>query len=264
MSTGGWNTGPILSVALRDGSSAELWADRIVLSGQAYPLIEIVAAGPTGDGTAPAAGLALRDGRRATVTPADPPDAQRFLEVLYLHRPDLRVPPPPPPYGASGGAWGAPPPPPPPPYGYPGYGYQAGMYPPPQQSNSNETVLAGIAHLSIFFGALIVPLIIWLVTRESSPYASRQGKQAFFFHLGVSVVSLIVVAIWFVFIFSFSFATVNTNTDPTGIAGASFAGFFLIWGVYFVVYIAAIVFGVIGAVQAFQGKPFHYPLLGGL
>ncbi|HEV8192885.1 MAG TPA: DUF4870 domain-containing protein [Ktedonobacterales bacterium] len=261
MNTGGWNTGPILSVALRDGSSAELWADRIVLGGQAYSLGDITWAGFTGDANAPAVGLALRDGRRIAMTPADPPDAQRFLDVLYLHRPDLRMPPPPP-QGAPGGAWGTPTPPPP--YGYPGYGYQAGMYPPPPRSNSNETVLAGIAHLSIFFGGLIVPLIIWLVTRESSPYASRQGKQAFFFHLGLVLVSFVVFALWFVVFIAFGLAAANSDSTGAGLAGASFAGVFLIWGVFFVVYIGAIVLGVIGAVQAFQGKPFHYPLLGRL
>jgi uncharacterized Tic20 family protein len=256
MNTSGWSTGPILSVKLQDGSSAELWADRITLGGQVYPLGDVATAGPTSDGTTPAAGLALRDGRRIAVIPADPPDAQRFLDVLYLHRPDLRVPPQAPP----GAPWGTPPPPPP--YGYPGYGYQAGMYPPPPRGNSNETVLAGIAHLSIFFGGLIVPLIIWLVTRESSPYASRQGKQAFFFHLGLVAVSFVILAIWLVYFFGFGLAA--ANNDSAGLAGASFAGVFLIWGVFFVVYIAAIVLGVVGAVQAFQGKPFHYPLLGGL
>ncbi len=256
--SGGWNTGPILSIALRDGSSGELWADRIVLGGQSYPLGDITWAGLTSDGTSQAATLSLRDGRRIVVTPADPPDAQRFLDVLYMHRPDLRVPPPPPP-GGPGAAWGAPPPPPP--YGYPGYGYQAGMYPAPR-SDSNETVLAGIAHLSIFFGGLIVPLIIWLVTRESSPYASRQGKQAFFFHLGLVIVTFVVLAIWFALFIGLGIAT--ANSDSAGLAGASFAGVFLIWGVLFVIYIGAIVLGVIGAVQAFQGKPFHYPLLGRL
>lgn len=140
------------------------------------------------------------------------------------------------------------------------------MYPPPAQGNSNETILAGLAHLSIFFGGLIVPLVIWLVTRDSAPYASRQGKQAFFFHLGLVIISFLVFGIWFaLFIGFFGLAAANADSSSgAGFAGASFAGAFLIWGVYAVVYIGAIVLGVIGAVNAFQGKPFHYPLLGGL
>lgn len=137
------------------------------------------------------------------------------------------------------------------------------MYP-PVQGNSNETILAGIAHLSIFFGGLIVPLIIWLVTRESAPYASRQGKQAFFFHLGLVIVSFLVVGVWFALFIIFGVAAANADSSGAGLAGATFAGTFLIWGVFAVVYIGAIVLGVVGAVNAFQGKPFHYPLLGGL
>ena len=62
---------------------------------------------------------------------------------------------------------------------YAGYGYA------PPQSNDNQTVMAGLAHLSIFFGALIVPLILWLVNRGKAPYAAQQSKQAFFFHLAL-------------------------------------------------------------------------------
>jgi uncharacterized Tic20 family protein len=253
MSTGGETAQPIFSIALRGGDTADVWANQVVLGGQTYPLSDLAWAGSTSDGGAPSVGLSLRDGRRVMVTPSDPPDAQRFLDVLYLHRPDLRVPP----QGAPGGAWSTPPP-----YGYSGYGYsyQSGMFSPPQ---SNETVLAGLAHLSVFFGMLIVPLIIWLVTRESSPYASRQGKQAFFFHVGLTAISLVVFAIWFVFIFA-SFGLAAANSDSAGAIAAPFAGFVLIWGLYFVVYIGAVVLGVYGAVQAFQGKPFHYPLLGSL
>src|SRR5215472_12614903 len=54
---------------------------------------------------------------------------------------------------------------------------------PTAPSSKNETGVAGLAHLSSFFAPLVVPLIIWLVVRDSMPYAARQAKQALFFHL---------------------------------------------------------------------------------
>jgi uncharacterized Tic20 family protein len=41
-----------------------------------------------------------------------------------------------------------------------------------------------------------------------------------------------------------------------------FGGFFIVWGVLFAIQIVAIVFSIIGAVKAFKGEPFHYPLMG--
>ncbi|MEO7002482.1 MAG: DUF4870 domain-containing protein [Ktedonobacterales bacterium] len=163
---------------------------------------------------------------------------------------------------APPGAGYAPPYPPPgyapyPPPGYVPYG------PPP---DNNENVLAGVSHLSIFFGALIVPLIIWLTTLHTSPYASRQAKQAFFFHLGYTVIQTIVAVIGYSFFFVSMMSTAAVSPTDSG-AAPSFA-----FGVGFIVFlimmlllvgigITAIVYGVYGAVQAFNGKPFHYPFL---
>ena len=51
------------------------------------------------------------------------------------------------------------------------------------------------------------------------------------------------------------------------LTSADFSPFVLILGLYAVIGILSlvqIIFSIIGAVQAFQGKPFHYPLLGWL
>jgi len=127
-------------------------------------------------------------------------------------------------------------------------------------------VLAGISHLSIFFGALIVPLIIWLTTRQTSPYASRQAKQAFFFHVAYTVIQTILVVIAYSFFFvSILSTTATAPTDSSSAPPIAFgAGFVVFWIVLLVVFaisITAIVYGVYAAVQAFNGRPFHYPFL---
>jgi uncharacterized Tic20 family protein len=127
-------------------------------------------------------------------------------------------------------------------------------------------VLAGLAHLSVFFAPVIFPLIIWIATRKSSPYTSYQGKQAFFFHLFFWVLSVAAVA---VFIFYGGFFGPNSPFfSPIGSSSPSdFSPFFVILGFDAILGILSLVqtiFSIIGAVQTFQGKPFHYPLLGWL
>lgn len=141
--------------------------------------------------------------------------------------------------------------------------------PPPDGSSApaakHETGIAGVAHLSSFFAPLVVPLIIWLVVRDSMPYAAHQAKQAFFFHLVMAVLGLVGVFVLFLSLVSTLFATasqaitseVATSTTPPGWLFALIT-FAIIIG------LTGQILSIYGAVQAFQGKDFSYPLLGWL
>jgi uncharacterized Tic20 family protein len=256
-----------MQFALRGGGIAEIRGDTLVAGDQNYPVRDIAWVGLVVDpATAspgappnPAVGVQMRDGSHTALAPADPPDAWRLLGALHEARPDLRGPVPPPPGAQPPGAQ----PPgaqPPPPYGYPPYGYAA-----PRPSNS-DNVLAGLAHLSVFFAPVIFPLIIWIAMRKSSPYTSYQGKQAFVFHLFFWVLSVTAVV---VFIFYGGFFGPNSPFfSPISPNGPSdFTPFFVILGfdaLLGVLSLVQTIFSIIGAVQTFQGKPFHYPLLGWL
>jgi uncharacterized Tic20 family protein len=250
-----------MQFALRGGGVAEIRGDNLVAGDQIYPVRDIawvglvvdpVTASP-GASPNPAVGIQMRDGSHAALAPADPPDAWRLLGAIHEARPDLRGPVPPP--------TGAQPPgmQPTPPYGYPPYGYA-----PPPVASQSDNVLAGLAHLSVFFAPLILPLVVWLAMRNSSPYASRQGKQAFFFHLIFTALGIATLILFYVGFFSL----VITSTSDSGVSDlGGFSPLLLILGFYAVFGILSlvqIIFSIIGAVQAFQGKPFHYPLLGRL
>jgi uncharacterized Tic20 family protein len=233
------SAGPLHSIALRGGDSLVIWSDRVVAAGRNYPLAELTGAAfsvdpanRSGASPWPAISLRGRDGVWATYVPADPPDAQRALEAIYARRPDLRVVPGPPaaaPYGAS---------------------------PAP---SGGETVLAGIAHLSIFFAPILLPLVIWLAAEQSAPYASRQGKQAFVFHLGlIGVAILVVVAALAVSVAAATGAAFSGDNRGLGLA----AILFLLGGLaLFVVEVVGIGYSIYGAIEAFQGRPFSYPFL---
>jgi uncharacterized Tic20 family protein len=271
--TGATGGAPLLNVPLHGGSALSLWPDRLESAGVSYAVANIAWAGlvndpaaPPGTPPAPAAAWRMTDGQYASATPADPSQAWQILEALFAQRPDLRTSLPPPQASQPGG-WNAPPQPSGYPPAYAGYPPQGYAYAQPQ--NDNQTVMAGLAHLSIFFGALIVPLILWLVNRGKAPYAAQQSKQAFFFHLGVGIIELLFLvpgmAIYFISFFSFM-ATVPTYsttppTQPIGFPFASFGIFIVMYAIVIAVQIVAIVFGIIGAVKAFRGEPFHYPLM---
>lgn len=255
----------LVSLPLRSGGTLELRPDRLSAPGLVSNLDDIVSATlvtdvtvpvPAGAPPWPAISLALRDGRAPVLTPADPPDAWRLLQALYALRPALNMPLPPPPGqesmpgGTTERASGAP-------YGAGAYG---GAYGAPAGLSTTETALAGLSHLSVFFAPMILPLIVWLATRDNLPYASRQGKQAFFFHLGFAVLAFVGIVGWFILAVT---AAASTSTEGrTGFfAGAVGAFFFILLAIIALALVEAI-FAVYAAIQAFQGKPFHYPLLG--
>jgi uncharacterized protein len=127
-------------------------------------------------------------------------------------------------------------------------------------SSSNERGLAGVAHLSSLFAPLVVPLIIWLAVRDSMPYAARQAKQAFFFHLGLAALTLIGTLVLVGSLVGTLFAAASaavtsdivTSTSPPAwlFALVTFAIILGLTGQALCIY---------GAVQAFGGKDFSYP-----
>jgi uncharacterized Tic20 family protein len=265
---------PLLSIALRDSGTLDLWPDRLASADQVYPLAALRHVRLAGDAAAPFVSLGL-PGRTVSLTPADPPDARRLLDAILARRPDLRAPP----FAVSPEPAGYAPPPPPPgaappwgpyaPGGYapppPGYGY--GYYPPsaiahPSGIPDSERILAGFCHLSVFFAPLILPFVVWLADRNSSPYASHQGKQAFFFHLLVSAVGVFVaLPIFLIFVLGFAGAAASKRPRLTALP---ILGFTCGWLLLIALVLVEIGFGIYGAIQAFQGRPFHYPLLGGI
>jgi uncharacterized Tic20 family protein len=136
----------------------------------------------------------------------------------------------------------------------------------PAGLSSNEMLLAGFAHLSSFFAPLIFPLCIWLLVRDTMPYASRQGKQAFFFHLMFNAIVWAAALIFFItFFFLGLFSHLAAPPDGSGTLPGLLVfyplWFFLFFGVVLIASLGGQVFSIYAAVQTFQGKPFSYPFL---
>jgi len=252
---------------LSSGGILSIWPDHFQVGQDNYPVADLTNASlianpniPPAPGafTGAAVYIGLGSGRTLTLIPSNHVDSWRVLETIYSLRPELRTTlPPVPDLGARLGG-----------------SVQSFMSDP-----GSQKVVAGIAHLSIFFLPFILPLVLWLALKESMPYASHQSKQAFFYHVLVSAGSL---AFFAVLVLLGLVATLVAGA--LGIAGAAasanggsplpwlpFAGvggivgvlfIFLFWIGTLALSIGSIVLAIMGAIQAFEGKEFHYPFLG--
>lgn len=259
-----------LSVALRGGGDVAIWLDHISSGEEIYPLDELtraaVVSAPVtanvavvGAGLAPALLLQMYDGRAPLFVPSDPLDTWRLLAAILRLRPDLDE-------GDEGQGASRPAPLPAPPSTSQGTGNgnASRRTVQPLDIALTDRALAALAHLSVFYMPLLLPFILWLALRGGSPYAARQAKQAFFFHLLIlAIVAVVIIPAWVLLVIGGLALTPASDSSGIHAAGATFSISSLVCGgaLAITMSVALSVYGVYGAAQAFMGKPFYYPLL---
>lgn len=109
----------------------------------------------------------------------------------------------------------------------------------PSPANKDENTLGIVCHLLAFaglavpFGSILGPLVLWLVKRADSPYLDAVGKEAVNFNISFAIYGII----------------------------AAFSIFALIGFVLFpLVCLAWLIFVIMAAIKASEGKVHRYPL----
>lgn len=114
----------------------------------------------------------------------------------------------------------------------------------PATQSSDERLWALIGHLSAFsafitgIGCIIGPLIVWLIKRDTLPFAADQAKEALNFN--------ITLAIAFAALVIFSIMTLGI-------------GLLLAWPIGTVLFVGWIVLTIIAAIKSNEGVAYRYP-----
>ena len=114
----------------------------------------------------------------------------------------------------------------------------------PATQSSEERTWALIGHLYAFsafisgIGCIIGPLIVWLVKRETLPFAADQAKEALNFNITVAIAG---IALWIVTIGTFFIGALLTV--PLGL----------------LLFVGWVEFTVIAAIKANEGVAWRYP-----
>ncbi|GAB3459565.1 hypothetical protein GCM10027570_43800 [Streptomonospora sediminis] len=109
------------------------------------------------------------------------------------------------------------------------YGQPGGEYPP----NSEERTMALIAHLGGLFTTWLLPLILYLVKKDESPFVRNQAAQAFNFQMTMFIGQVVSWVLMFVIIGIFT---------------------------WLAVIVVAIIFSIMAAVAANKGEWYKYPM----
>lgn len=101
------------------------------------------------------------------------------------------------------------------------------------QPTQDDKTLAILTHLSGIFFSIIVPLVVWLTSKDTKPWLADQSKEALNFQITVLIGYVISSALMIVLIGFFTFV---------------------------VVWALNIILCIVAAVRVSQGGDFRYPL----
>lgn len=135
----------------------------------------------------------------------------------------------------------------------------------------NDKIMAALAHVSTLlpFIGVIAPIVIWVTQKDKSEYVAFQALQAV-------VYQLLMILAWFVGMgcymlsffgtfFTIPFAEANGGQVDPAVAPVFMLGFmipFIIFGAIFLGGALFVIYGLIAAIQVFQGKDFRYIIIG--
>ena len=133
--------------------------------------------------------------------------------------------------------------------------------------SQNDKIMAALAHISAILPLMgvIAPIVIWATQKDKSEFVAFQALQAVAYQL-------VMILAWFVGMgcymlsffgtfFSIPLAQGNGN-EPSPLFFLGFMVPFIVIGAMFLGSAIFIVYGLIGAIQVFQGKNFRYIIIG--
>ncbi|MDQ0217890.1 DUF4870 domain-containing protein [Peribacillus cavernae] len=100
--------------------------------------------------------------------------------------------------------------------------------------NKDEKLLAALIYIASFFTAFIGPLIIWLIKKEESSFIDFHGREYLNFLISYTIYGIVATVLCFVVI-----------------------GFLILP----VLGLAGVIFTIIAAVKAYEGKEYRIPLI---
>jgi uncharacterized Tic20 family protein len=133
----------------------------------------------------------------------------------------------------------------------------------------DERVMAALSHASALLPMMgvIAPIVIWVTQKEKSKYVAFQSLQALAYQLSMILAYFVGMGCYmfsfFGTFFSIPFSSSSGSSESANpLFMLMFAIPFLVMGVVFIGGFLFVIYGVIGAVMTFQGKPFRYMFIG--
>jgi uncharacterized protein len=133
----------------------------------------------------------------------------------------------------------------------------------------DERVMAVLAQISVLvpFLGVIAPIVIWVTQKDKSRYVEFQSLQAIAFQLTMILAWFIGMGCYMCSFFSMFLAiplasSLESFQSISPLFGVTMFIPFIVFGLVFAGGFLFILYGIVAAVMAFQGRPFRYAIIG--
>lgn len=133
------------------------------------------------------------------------------------------------------------------------------------ESTSDERLLGMLAHLSIFFGGIILPIILWATQKDKSKFVTYNSLLALFYHISYTILILLYVILMVVILIVMGVGIGSMNKQSGGeMPGIMIVFMIALYAGMFVLIFAGIGYGIYLAIKTYQGKLVSIPFLGNI
>jgi len=133
--------------------------------------------------------------------------------------------------------------------------------------SQNDKIMAALAHVSAILPLMgvIAPIIIWATQKDKSEFVAFQALQAVAYQLLMILAWFVGMGCYMLSFFGTFFSIPLSQGSGNEPGPLFFLGFmipFIVMGAMLLGSAIFIVYGLIGAIQVFQGKDFRYIIIG--
>jgi uncharacterized Tic20 family protein len=130
--------------------------------------------------------------------------------------------------------------------------------------SQDERIMGALPHISVLipYIGVIVPILIWVTQKDKSRFVYLQALQAAAYQLALFVATLLG---WGCYILSFvllipTIALIQPSSEWPVLAVTFIP--FCVLGLIGLGWLLFLIYGIVAAIQVFQGKDFHYIVIG--
>jgi uncharacterized Tic20 family protein len=132
-------------------------------------------------------------------------------------------------------------------------------------STPDDRIMAALSHAAILIPTIgiVAPIVIWVTQKEKSKYVAFQSLQALAFQISLVLLWLVGMGCYLLSILG----VFSSSLLPAARPGMEDWGIVIPLFVFGLIFLGAFIFliyGIVAAVMAFQGKPFRYLLIGNM
>jgi uncharacterized Tic20 family protein len=138
-----------------------------------------------------------------------------------------------------------------------------GAAPDPNEIRSDERLISLFAHLSLFLGGLLLPIIFWATNKDKSKFITFHSLQALWFHIAFIV---LLIAFVFILVFVMIIGGIGLGAFAGGGSGEMSAFMLIIifafYGLLFLGIFAGYGYSIYMGIKAYKGEFVMYPVIG--